>query len=469
MFVLVDDLDQTGGPYWNALPKTRALIADRGVRFTNAFATNPLCCPARATILTGMYPHNTRVWSEYSESIGGAEDKTLGVRLEQAGYTTAFAGKYLNGYETDPSRIPPGWDEWFGLAGQFLDGYAYQANHNGTLESFGTGQRSYETDVLSREALTFVDGTEADDTKPFFLFLSPSAPHWPIAPARRHTNNPFADDALPKRPNFDEDDVSDKPMWIRDGVPQLDAAAVANETERYRRSMGSLFAVDDMVANLAARLRANGELANTVFVFTSDNGYNRGAHRLREKDAPYEESIRVPMTISGPGIRHVTERRLVTHPDLAATLFDLAGVPIPSDVDGRSLVPLLHGAKTKWRKDFLVEFHGTYGGLSLLDTRQDVVNALAGPGLGGLVPTYRALRTRDQVYIEWYGGAEHDYELYDLRKDPYQLENLVATPEGAARYEATTARLQARLEQLAACSGSSCRQPGDAGPGRADP
>jgi arylsulfatase A-like enzyme len=457
VFVLVDDLDETGGPYWKAMPKTRALVADRGTVFTNAFATNPLCCPARATILTGQYTHNNGVWSVYEQSIGDAEQRTLAVRLGDAGYTTGFAGKYLNGYERRPDRVPPGWDEWFGLAGRFLGGYGYEANHNGTIETFGRAKRDYQTDVLTREALSFIDDTEADDAQPFFLHLTPSAGHWPMRPARRHTDNRFADDPLPRRPNFDEADIADKPLWLRDGVPSLDAAAVENETERYRRAMGSLLAVDDMVDAVARRLRALGELEDTIFVFSSDNGYNRGAHRLREKAAPYDESTRVPLAIAGPGIDQGTVRRLVGHVDYAPTLLELAGVEIPDDVDGQSFVSLLRGDDAPVRRDLLVEFRGEYGGLVLLDTRQDVENALAAEGLGRLTPTYRAIRTIRWLYVEWYAGDAHEYELYDLRADPYQLENLLAQPEATAEHAQITARLQARLEQLATCAGASCR------------
>jgi N-acetylglucosamine-6-sulfatase len=468
VFVLVDDLDETGGPYWDAMPKTRDLIADRGLRFTRAFAPDPLCCPARATILTGMYPHNTGVWTEagggYAEFAAGAEGKTVAIRLKEAGYTTAFAGKYVNGYERDFDAVPPGWDEWFGLGGSFLDGYGYKANHNGKVESFGSAARDYQTDVLSREATSFVQSTEATDRTPFLLFLAPSAPHWPMKPARRHADNEFTDAALPRRANFDEADVSDKPYWLREGVSQLDDAAIAEETERYRRGMGTLLAVDDMVARLAERLKANGEFENTVFVFTSDNGYNRGAHRLTNKMAPYEESIRVPLAIAGPGIRKGRESGFATHTDFAPTLLDLAGVTVPGDIDGLSMSPLLRDREQPWRTDFLSEFHGDYNPLVFVRTLGDVQVAIREgwfkslvPITGNLVPTYRAVRNRDWLYVEWYAGDDHDYELYDMRTDPHQLVNLVATPEGAAEHAATTATLQGRLETLAMCRGISCR------------
>jgi arylsulfatase A-like enzyme len=461
VFVLVDDLDETGGDYWDAMPKTRALIADRGLRFTHAFAPDPLCCPARATILTGKYPHNTGVWTEtdggYPAFAAGTEQQSVAARLHEAGYTTAFAGKYVNGYEFDFDAVPPGWDEWFGLAGDFLDGYGYEANHNGMIESYGSSSEGYQTDVLSREAVSFVQRTETDDGEPFLLFLAPSAPHWSMGPAPRHAGNRFADDSLPTRPNFDEGDVSDKPFWLREGVPRLDESAIAAETERYRRGMGTLFAVDDMIAAVAARLRANDEFARTVFILTSDNGYNRGAHRLRNKMAPYEESIRVPLAMAGPGIRRGRENRFVTQADFAPTLLDMAAVTVPDDVDGRSIAPLLNQRKVRWRTDFLVEFHGVYDAFVFVHSLTDVQRMLTNRGVVDFMPTYRALRSTGWLYVEWYAGDQHDYELYDMHADPYQLSNLLSTSDGLIQHATTVATLQERLGALGSCRGLSCR------------
>jgi N-acetylglucosamine-6-sulfatase len=222
VYLVVDDLDQTSTPMWAALPQTKKLIADRGMTFQNNFATDPVCCPARATLLTGMYPHNTNV---YESSVGlqafkdGASKKTIGVRLKAAGYTTAFMGKYLNGYELDPSYVPPGWDEWFGLAGKgFLNGFNYKANHNGTIEKYGHRDVDYQTDVIARQARDFVArATQEKDHAPFLLSLFPTAPHAPLGPAPRDKDNKFNDDPLPPRQNYDEKDVSDKPTWLREG------------------------------------------------------------------------------------------------------------------------------------------------------------------------------------------------------------------------------------------------------------
>ena len=456
---LVDDMDAMTMPLWDALPKTKAALADRGTTFTNAFAPDPLCCPARSTVLTGRYAHNTGVLADgvygdgYAAFASGAQQDTVATRLQGAGYRTAFIGKYLNGYEKDPSAVPPGWDEWFGLAGSFLAGYGYGANHNGAMESYGTASSDYLTDVLARTSVSFLRDAETDDEQPFLLLVAPSAPHASIPPAPRHADNAFTDAGLPLRPSFNEADVSDKPEWLREGVPPL--AEEDMQTE-YRRMMGSLLAVDDLVADVVAQLQEADELDSTVLLFLSDNGFLFGAHRLGQKMAPYEESIRVPFVVAGPGVDHATSARMVSHADVMPTVLDLAGVPVPDSVDGRSLVPVLDGTVTDWRDDLLIEHNGTYSPYKMLHTLAQVRASIAG-GAQMSVPTYRGLRTDSHLYVQWYAGDEHDYELYDLEADPGQLDNLLATPTGRAEHEALVAELQARLDELVDCSGTACR------------
>jgi arylsulfatase A-like enzyme len=461
--VLVDDMDAMTMPLWDALPRTRQAFGNRGTTFTNAFAPDPVCCPARATLLTGKYPHNTGVLNHTPPNGGypvfaanGSEQDTVATRLQDAGYRTAFAGKYLNGYELDPSKVPPGWDEWFGLAGSIYGGYGYEANHNGVLKAYGSQPSDFQTDVLAAQATDFIRSTEAQDEQPFLLFVAPSAPHFNNPPAPRHTNNAFADDPLPRHPDFNELDVSDKPEWLRTGVPLLDANGIDGQEREYRRMMGSLLAVDDLVAATTQTLRENNELDSTMFVFTSDNGYFFGGHRLTLKIAPYEEATRVPLVIAGPGIPQGAEPALVTQLDVMPTLLDYANVAVPDTTDGRSLRPLLEHTASDWRHDFLLEFDGRYAVFYYLHTREDVRRVVAA-GARMLVPTYRALRTDRYLYVEWYAGEDHDYELYDLTNDPWQMWNLVATPAGAAEHSALTTALQNRMEALAACGGASCR------------
>ena len=240
----------------------------------------------------------------------GAEKDTLATRLQADGYHTSFVGKYLNGYEQDDDEVPPGWDEWFGVGAGFEFAYDYDVNVDGKIKHYDRFEDDYLTDVLSRRTQASLERTERDDDQPFFLALWTSAPHDAIDAAPRDLNNPFADATLPRRPNYDEADVSDKPTWLRTGMRPLTTEDEYDLTRRYRKMMGSLYAVDDLVDGMLSTLDQNGELDNTVVVFTSDNGYNFGAHRLPHKMAPYEESIRVPLVIAGPGIRHGTEDRL---------------------------------------------------------------------------------------------------------------------------------------------------------------
>lgn len=463
--VLVDDLDKMTTPLWDAMPKTKALVADTGMDFSNMFITDPTCCPSRATMITGRYPHNTGVYDNsppdggYEAFAAGAQNDTIGTRLQARGYTTAFMGKYMNLYDPSTDGVPPGWNEWFGTDQNLYSGYDYDANHNGTVERYGSDPDDWETDVLSDHAQAFIDQhVTADPQRPFYLQVNTLAPHANVGPPVRYQPNPFAGVTIPTRPNTNEADVSDKPTWLRTGVPVPDATAAALDLSRYQNAIGSLLGVDDLVSNLFQKLSDDGVLANTVFVFTSDNGMNWRSHRLQHKMAPYEESLRVPFYMTGPGIAHRVESHMMTNLDYTPTVLALAGAGAQPDLDGRNMVPIINGANGPWRKDFLVQYHGTYGYLSPpLDTLADVQAEIAKSGSIQLVPTYRAIRNQQYLYVEWYGGTVHEYELYDLSADPYEMTNLVATPEGASANASLTATLQARMNALSTCAGPSCR------------
>ncbi|MEK7832038.1 MAG: sulfatase/phosphatase domain-containing protein, partial [Acidobacteriota bacterium] len=207
-------------------------------------------------------------------------------------------------------------------------------------------------------------------------------------------------------------------------------------------------------------LEANGERENTLIVFTSDNGYNLGAHRLIHKMAPYEESVRVPLVIAGPGITARKEDRMALEIDFAPTFLELAGVTIPSDVDGRSLLPLFSNDPTEnWRNDFIAQY------LSSGDSQKSVGTEMpiGYEWLASIqdIPSYKALRTAEYTYIEWYADDQfkgiHEVELYDLRRDPYQLFNLLSTPIGKAQYQTKVEQFRLRLQQLEQCAGASCQ------------
>ena len=290
------------------------LLAKQGTTFVNNFATFPLCCPSRATFLTGQYSHNhCVVGNSLTNGLYNLdESNTLPLWLMSAGYTTAFVGKYMNGYgKQAPTAIPPGWSEWY--AGVTMAYRGHSMNRNGVLTRYGSAEASYQTDVFGRTAVDVVR-RRAPESRPFFLWLSFFAPHAgsPVdpddppglhtpSPALRH-RNAFAGEPLPAAPSFDEEDVADKPAALRNR-PLFSSEDVAAITENYQQRLESLLAVDEAVGQLVAELRASGELDRTVIVFVSDNGFFHGEHRVPfGKYLPYEPSIHVPLVVRGPGV-----------------------------------------------------------------------------------------------------------------------------------------------------------------------
>ncbi len=479
VFILSDDLDNRTSPYWeratskgldDPLKKTKALINDKGLVFDNAYAPTPICCPARSTILTGKLGHNTGVLTNGGDQGGwatfvrnGNEDKTFAVYLKNAGYKTGLIGKYMNGIDADPTHIPPGWSEWYGFVGPRLQeymGYGYGVNENGTVRQYGWQPDDYSTDYVARHAVDFIQRAETNDDQPFFLYVAPTAPHLPLPPAPRHANNPYVNANPPQMPNFQEADLSDKSAWLRLTGPQRAAIVNTWNPIDYRNRQGSLYALDDLVENVVKALDAAGELDNTYIIFTSDNGYNLGAHRLIHKMAPYEESIRIPFSVRGPGIP-VGQRRsqMTLESDFAPTFLDWAGLAEPADMDGKSMTPVIASAVTPWRKDFLIQYV-TAGGANGIGAELPPALFVA---IGQEIPTYRAVRNERYMYVEWYDEANantfglHQYELYDLNSDPWEMNNLISGPLGQIKYRTTTSQLMNRMDQLEACAGEDCR------------
>jgi N-acetylglucosamine-6-sulfatase len=408
-----------------AMPSVRRLLGGHGITFPNAFVTTPFCCPSRASILTGLYSHHTGVLSD-SPPDGGApafdDRSTIATWLHDAGYRTAFVGKYLNAYDrVGPTYVPPGWDEWDAIASEPIASryYGYTLNENGRLVRYGSTDVDYSTTVLTRRALAFLGTTRA----PFFLELAPIAPHRPSTPAPGDAGT-FAGTPLPRPPAFDEADVSDKP-WAS-SRPPMSAAAIRFELGVRRSMLDALAEVDRSVAAIVDELRARGQLSNTVIAFMSDNGMLLGEHRIGGKLWPYEESIRVPLLVRSPWIDHaVVDPRLVLNIDLAPTFAAVAGVAQGSPVDGLSFADALHGRTDPepWRTAFEVEYLGH-------------------EHPAGAPPDYRGVRTTRFLYVRYANGWR---ELYDLRRDPDELRNLAGDP-GLRRREAT---LRALLDRLA--------------------
>jgi arylsulfatase A-like enzyme len=480
VLVLIDDQDEVVSPYWESLPTTARLVRDQGLRFANNFVATPICCPGRASLLTGKYGHNTGVLTNGGEQGGwetfhnrGNEERTFAKYLQDAGYRTVLFGKYMNGYEVKdesapPLPIPAGWSEFYSDIDDRLQaylGYGYtlyesRDGKTGTPVEYGFSEKDYFTDVVARKSVDFIQRAEANDAQPFFMYVAPTAPHLPIPPARRHEQiSEQWIGALPQDPNYDEPDISDKPLWLRVSGDRRSSRMGWNEID-FPNRMGSLYAVDEMVEQIVRTLAENNELDNTILIFTSDNGYNLGAHRLLHKMAPYEESLHVPLAIAGPGIRNGVEQRLTMNIDLAPTVLELVGLPIPADMDGRSLTPLLRGEPpANWRADFFAQYISGGGANGI---GSEVPTAYWYLVRASDIPGYRALRTENNILIEWYEDAEyndrHEFELYDLRADRYQLQNLLSTPQGQAQYAALVEQLKARMEQLSACAGQSCRE-----------
>lgn len=466
VMILADDLDAATTPVWQAMPRTAALIRDRGVEFTDGFAPLPICCAARSSILTGDYGHNTGVLTNAGPVGGfetfranGNESRTFVKALHDNGYRTGMAGKYLNGLEDDPGHIPPGWDDWNAGVDNFLyAGYNYTLNENGRLVKYGVAPQDYETDVIADKSRRFI--TESSESgQPFFWYAVSTAPHFPIPPAPRHLAE-TRPTASPRSPNYQEADVSDKPSWLIDtAVPRAATIAVTNDAD-YTNRLGALKALDEMVAGIVQTLADTGELDNTYLIFTSDNGYSLGAHRLTQKMAPYEESMRVPLAIAGPGIASGRTDAMALSIDLAPTILDWAGIGGTDRMDGRSLTPVLGGDTASWRTDFAAEYGGAgYGGRDGI--AQEQIPGTATPLEYILdMPSWVGVRTERYLYVRWYERErplpDREYELYDLDADPYQLTNLIKTPEGRAAHADLVAELDRRLNELATCVGTAC-------------
>jgi arylsulfatase A-like enzyme len=435
--VLVIETDDQSRRSMRVMDNVSSLIGDQGARFRMNFVNYALCCPSRATFLTGQYMHNHRVLDNKAPEGGFHRfhalhgDNHLGVWLRQAGYYTAMIGRYLNGYVYRP-LVPRGWSEWYASANQKV--YGYTLDENGTLVKYRQNPAAFKQDVLTRKAVDFVD-RRAPKAQPFFLWLTYTAPHIgeppdphpphncrkAAIPAPRHAHA-FDTEPLPKPPNFNEANVSDKPAAIRKR-PRLSAGQVADIQRKYRCELESLLSVDEGVKKVVQALRATGELNNTLIAYTSDNGYFHGEHRIPQyKGHIYEESIRVPLQLRGPGIpRGVDIRKLSTNADLAPTIVDVANANPGLLMDGRSLIRVAKHPGSAQGRGLLIE-----------------------------QPSFTAIRTRRYMYAE-HGTGEQ--ELYDLKKDPFQLRSRHNDPA----YATVRIRLAARLYVLQNCAGRNCR------------
>ncbi len=477
IFILADDLDAAEFAY---MPKLKALIADQGISFPNYFVPESLCCPSRSTTLRGQYPHNTKILGNDPPQGGfqkfynmGEEKSTIAVWLQDAGYQTMLAGKYLNGYppKDNTAYIPPGWNEWYSptKGGSPYEEYNYTLNENGKLVSYGSTPEDYGTDVYVGKAVDFIQRS-ASAGQPFFVYLAPYAPHAPYTPAPRHANL-FPDVTAPRTANFNEADVSDKPGYIANRPLLTDQQISAIDVD-YRKRLQSLQAVDEGIEKIVNTLQATGQLDNTYIFFTSDNGYHLGNHRMMVgKIAPYQEELRLMLVVRGPGVpAGKTLDHMVGNIDLAPTLAELGGAKAANFVDGRSLAPLLNNnppALGKWRHALSLEWGpNPLEAIDLaktptpqVDTQleeppdQDETQATALPPVQRAkltIPYFRGVRTQTLSYVEYRTG---EIELYDLTIDPYELENLASKADPALLKQ-----LADLVQKLATCKAAECQK-----------
>jgi N-acetylglucosamine-6-sulfatase len=423
----------------SVMPRTRRLLGSGGVTFRRAYATTPLCCPSRASLLTGLYAHNHGVTSNEPPD-GGAKrfdaSSALPVWLRRSGYRTIHVGRYLNGYGTDvPAEEPPGWSEWHGaVEPRALLYWGYELSEGGEVHRYGEptdeDPRLYQTDVYASKAQAAI--RSAAGRGPFYLELGFLAPHveGPYEGQRNQRPRPGPRDAgrlaaarLPSPPSFDEADVSDKPSFVR-SRPRLRPTQISALEETRRARLEALLAVDRAVARLVATLRAAGELQRTFLLFTSDNGFLSGEHRIKNgKGFAYEPSSRVPMLLRGPGIPPgATSDELVANIDMAPTVLDLARARADRPLDGRSLIPYASDPARRSQRPLLLESGRRF----------------------------RGVRLGRWAFVSYQG---REAELYDLDRDPFELNSLDREP----RYAGVRRSLRLLLDRIQDCRAAACR------------
>jgi len=513
--IQVDDatLDQlyaslnVGGVEVQAMPYTLSLIAGRGITFNRYYVPYPLCCPSRVSLLTGRYAHNHNVRGNVPPNGGytgfkarGAYTHNLATWLQGAGYRTVHIGKFLNGYGDEPfdegKDVPPGWSAWHSVLKADTNHYfyGYTLNNNGALEgpygdpgSWETreyGERDdfgcpsaplngkpcfYETDRFN--TLAWEELNQTSPEQPFYLQMDYTAPHGDFRrpagpePATRHYNT-FAGAPYPhsRAQGFNEGNVNDKPRFIRE-APYLSLNDIHTYRVYYQKALESLRSVDEGVKTIVDTLGGLHRLRNTYIIFTSDNGFFYGEHRLTGgKFIAYEPATHLPLLIRGPGIKAGTSTgELAANIDIAPTILELAGVQADKSIDGRSLVPYMRDPALRSRRPLLFESFVETADVEANGepTAQRAVKELKrhsrarrnGASASIVAPPkdYEGIRLGPYKYIEWPDGEK---ELYDITKDPYELNNVVRV----RNLSPIRAFLHAQLIRLETCVGRTCQE-----------
>lgn len=515
-FVVIQTDDETldqlyaalnvGGVNVQAMPYTLSLIAARGITFNRYYVPYPLCCPSRVSLLTGRYAHNHNVRGNVPPNGGftgfkgrQAYNSNLAPWLQAAGYRTIHIGKFLNGYGDEPfdegKDVPPGWTAWHSVLKADTNHYfyGYTLNDNGVLDGpFGDsgswdtreyGERDdfgcptaplngkpcfYETDVFNR--IAYEELTATSPEQPFYLQLDYTAPHGDFRrpagpePATRHYNT-FAGAPYPhsRAQGFNEGSVNDKPRFIRE-APYLSFNDIHTYRVYYQKALESLRSVDEGVKLVVDTLGGLSRLRNTYIVFTSDNGFFYGEHRLTGgKFLAYEPATHLPLLIRGPGIKPGTSTgELAANIDLAPTILELAGATADKSIDGRSLVPYMKDPALRSRRPILfesfvetadVEANGEPTAQRTVPEVKRRSTRKGGASASIVAPPkdYEGIRLGPYKYIEWPDGEK---ELYDITKDPYELNNVVRV----RNLSPIRAFLHAQLIRLEACVGRTCQE-----------
>ncbi|KAM0289125.1 hypothetical protein ACHAO9_006345 [Fusarium lateritium] len=479
VFILVDDQDDALDSV-SYMPKLKENIIDKGTSFVNHFTTTAICCPARVALWTGKQPHNTNVtdvsppYGGYPKFVSqGLNSNYLPIWLQQGGYETYYTGKLFNSHTINNYNepFPAGWTGTNFLLDPGTYDYLnpiYQRNQEAPVHHKG----EHTSDLISKYAHDLLEGA-IDSKNPFFVAIAPIAPHSNInvdrepgspmtipIPAERHSHL-FEGVKVPRTENFNPDSPSGV-SWIHK-LSQLNESSVAYIDNYYRARLQTLQGVDEIVEQVTKQLEDAKLLDETYIIYSSDNGFHLGQHRLPPgKECGFDEDIRVPLFIRGPGVSAGSvEKAVTTHIDLAPTLLKLAGVELRKDFDGTP-IPVLPDQGNKRHEHVAVEYWGTA-------IAEGEVGGFDGKGQINMPNnTYKGVRiVHEDCNLYYSAWCNNEHELYNLKTDPGQLNNLFTRDDEVTVSKSllgTTTRqvlnrLDALMLVLKSCKGNTCIEP----------
>ncbi len=489
VFILLDDMQMELLPHMKSV---NTLLKDRGMYFDNYYDNMTLCCPARASILRGQYAHNTGVKSNTTPNGGfekfhtnGDEKSTIATWINHLKnkdgntlYDTALIGKYLNNfpYNYAPGKhhiryasnhfVPPGWTTFdTAVVGDPYLGTHYKFARNGVVDkhfhNISKNPKNYMNDYMGQMADALIQ-KDAAANKPSFLYWAPWSPHVPSTVAPRFRHFPVSGPRPTDNPAYNEQNMSDKPKFMH-SLQSFSSKTDKEINHAWVKRVRAVQALDEAVASMVAQMKADGTYDNTYIIFTSDNGFHQGQHRMPGgKNTPYNTDIHLPLIIEGPGIQPGSvSNEAVSDIDLAPTIAQLTGAHVPYHTDGRSLVPLLMGKHpSNWRKFDETERFNSQNYSSTFDGINEPADTPAEVGTTSTIP-YRGIRNGHWLYVVYRYKPGQDNsgkptEFYDEHKDPYELHNLASEKNLSPYYQKVQLRLQRNLGKLANCQGVVC-------------